>query len=141
MTTFCPISRVWGGNSKFASTNPCRKSPHTFLPILGSIGSSVWAVGGVAQNRSSSFTNMGSSVSLRNGNANILFRIARLNQILLIQWTPDLVDFKGPEKFVSYCRCLLLTISYNKKIKRKYFQGTFLLPFLVSLHNYGCYLF
>jgi hypothetical protein len=24
-----------------------------------------------------------------------------------IQWTPDLVDFKGPEKFVSYCRSLL----------------------------------
>ena len=48
------------------------------------------------------------------------------SKIFLVQWTPDLVDFKGPEKFVSYCRSLLLTISYNKKIKRKYFQGTFL---------------
>ena len=45
---------------------------------------------------------------------------------ILIQWTLDLVDFKGPKKFVFYSRSLLLTISYNKKIKGKYFQGTFL---------------
>ena len=55
-----------------------------------------------------------------------LFLFYTQYRINVVQWTPDLVDFKGPEKFVSYCRSLLLTISYNKKIKRKYFQGTFL---------------
>jgi hypothetical protein len=49
-----------------------------------------------------------------------------LEAFKVIQWNPDLVDFKGPEKFISYCRCLLLIISYNKKIKIKYFIGTFL---------------
>ena len=46
VTTFCPISGVWKGNSKIASTNPSRISQHTFMAILGSFGPSVGAVGG-----------------------------------------------------------------------------------------------
>ena len=46
VTTFCPISRVWGGKSKIASDNPNEPSRDTSMPILGSIGPSVWAVGG-----------------------------------------------------------------------------------------------
>ena len=42
----------------------------------------------------------------------------RVRKKIYIQWNPDLVDFMGPKKFVSYCRSLL---------KENIFKGLFYL--------------